>query len=114
MLVAATLISEAFVVFFAGLVAHALDLAPSQTVWTAVAVVVALALLGAGLASSVAGIVIGSVVQAALVAASFLIGQLWVVTAVFLAIWAASLAVGTRIDRERQQRAAMAAEEVKK
>lgn len=109
MLVATTLLCEAFVVFFTGLVAHALDLAPTNLVWALVGVVVLVALAGAALAGSIAGLVLGTLVQAALIAGSFSIGQLWVVSVVFLAVWVASLVVGTRIDRER---AAMAAEKV--
>ncbi len=106
--VAATLASEALVVFFAGLVAYGLRMAEPAVVWSATAAIAVLALAGAGRAASRAGIVLGWLVQAALIVTSVFIPMMWPLALAFVAIWVASLRVGARIDRERAERAGAA------
>lgn len=96
-----TLICEAFVVLFAGVVANGLQLAPSRTVWLGTLGVMTLALVAVGLARTPAGLWLGWLVQAVLVVVSFSVPMMWVLAIAFVAIWIASLRVGARIDRER-------------
>ncbi|SNU00549.1 Protein of unknown function [Ruaniaceae bacterium KH17] len=105
MFMMATLLSEAFVVLFAGVVANGLQLASSRTVWISTLVLVVLAIAATGLARKPAGVWAGWLVQAVLVGISFVIPLMWVLAAAFIAIWIASLYWGAKIDRERAERA---------
>ncbi|MDN5558362.1 MAG: DUF4233 domain-containing protein [Ruaniaceae bacterium] len=102
------LICEALVVLFAGTVANGLDLAPSRAVWLATIGLMMLAFVAAGLSRGPAGVWVGWLVQAVLVAISFAVPMMWVLALVFVALWIASLRVGARIDRERAERDAAA------
>ncbi|GAA3622714.1 hypothetical protein GCM10022223_44610 [Kineosporia mesophila] len=107
MMAATTLISEALVMFFAGLVAKDLS---SLSTGTALGITCGLAVVcfvTAGLLRSRAGYVLGSVLQLAI----FAVG-IWVHTMLFLgvlfgALWIASLVIGSRLEREGAQRWAL-------
>lgn len=101
-----TLLSEAFIVLFAGVVANGLQMAPSRTVWLSTLALMVLAFAAAGLARTPAGAWVGWLVQGVLVAISFAIPMMAVLAAIFIALWIASLRVGARIDRERAEREA--------
>jgi len=100
-LAAATLALEAFVVFFATLVAATLSDAPDAAVWAAGGGLSLACLLAAGLARRPGGIVVGWVLQAALVVTGIWVPAMFALGAVFVAVWAWLLSVGRRIDRDR-------------
>jgi high-affinity Fe2+/Pb2+ permease len=79
---------------------------------TAVALVVGLGLtvacvLAAGLMRTRVGGALGWVVQAAAIALGFLIGAMFALGIVFLALYAGSWFLGEKIDRERAEREAL-------
>lgn len=95
---------EAFVVFFATLVAIGLDLAEPAVVWTVGGVGSVVLLLLTGLVRYRVGLVLGSVAQVLLIAAGVIIPMMVVVGVVFAVIWVVALRLGQRIDVERAQR----------
>lgn len=100
------LVLEAFLVLFAGLVAYGLRLAEPVAVAAVAGAVAAVALAAAGLLRYQAGYVLGWAVQAWLVLSGLLIPAMFVLGGVFAALWVVGLRLGTRIDRERTERAA--------
>ncbi len=95
------LVLEAFVVFFAALVAFGLRVAPAGWVWAVggalIVVLVALSRVQSRRWARVAG----SVAQAALLACGLAVPMMWFVGGLFAVLWVALLALGARIDRER-------------
>ena len=105
-LAASTLVFEALVVFFAGLVAMQLS-SLSRGVALGLACGLALAcLLTAGLLRHPAGYVVGSVLQVAVVGAGFWVPAMFFLGAVFAVLWFVSLRVGRRIEAETAAREA--------
>jgi hypothetical protein len=103
---------EAFVAFFATLVAYGLRLAPSGPIWVVGGAVTVACLLTAGTLRRPGGYLAGTVLQALVMAGAVIAatedaaGVMFLVTwAVFVALWVAALRVGGRIDRERRERA---------
>jgi len=109
------LVLEAFCVFFATLVAYGLsagddpwiDVDPALVWWVGGGLTVVLLVLS-GMVSRPGGYIAGWVVQAWVVAAALLLpavarGMAIVVAVVFIALWAVSLRLGGRIDRERAE-----------
>jgi hypothetical protein len=100
-LAAATVSLEAFVVFFAGLVAKDLSsLSPGASLALFGALCVA-CLLTAGLLRRPWGYTFGWVVQAAVIASGFLVPTMFFLGAVFAVIWFVALQQGAKIERER-------------
>lgn len=98
---AATLALEAFLVFFATLVAVTLVDLPNSTLWAAGGGLALACLLGAGLVRRPGGIALGWVLQLAVLATGFWVPAMFVMGAVFTAMWAWLLSIGRRIDRDR-------------
>ncbi len=96
---------EAFVVLFASLVAFGLDLAEPAVVWTVGGIAAVVFLLLAGLVRYRAGLVLGSVMQVALIASGLVIPMMFFVGGIFAVIWIVALRLGRRIDVERAERA---------
>ncbi|WP_088317162.1 DUF4233 domain-containing protein [Kineosporia sp. R_H_3] len=113
-LAASVLGLESFVVLFAGLVAFGLARRSDGAAATGgdtralvVCAVLALAcLLGSGLLRRPWGYVLGSVLQAAVLATGFWVPAMFFLGAVFAALWVTALRVGARIERERAEYAA--------
>ncbi len=106
MMAATTLISEALVLFFAGLVAMQLS---SLSTGQALGITWSLAVvcfLAAGMLRGRAGYVFGSVLQLSLFAIAFWVPAMIFVGVLFGALWIASLVIGSRIEREMAERAA--------
>ncbi len=102
------LILEAFVVGFAGLVAHGLDLAEPMVLW-AVFGGVGLGLIVAAVAVRLpGGLVVGSALQLAVLGLGVAIPMVFVVGGIFVVLWVVAVRLGRRIDRERAERAAAA------
>jgi hypothetical protein len=93
------LIFEALVVMFGALAARALtDLGTAATLGTGGALAVAL-LLTTGLLRRPVGIVVGSVLQAVLLATALVVPEMLVLAVVFVALWVAALVLGHRAAR---------------
>jgi cbb3-type cytochrome oxidase subunit 3 len=100
-LAAATVSLEAFVVFFAGLVAKDLSgLSPGASL-ALFGGLGAACLLTAGLLRRPWGYAFGWVVQAAVIASGFLVPTMFFLGALFAGIWFVALREGARIERER-------------
>ncbi|MDD9206563.1 DUF4233 domain-containing protein [Georgenia sp. 10Sc9-8] len=96
---------EAFVVFFAALVAVGLQLAPPAAVLGAGGGLVLLCVLAAGLLRrGRTGYVLGTVVQVLLLAAGLAVPMMVVLGLVFGALWVVAWRTGGRIDVERTER----------
>lgn len=100
-LAAAVLVLEAFLVFFATLVATRTAALPDATVWAGGAGLAAACVLAAGVVRRPGGLAVGTVVQAAVLLTGVWVPLMWVLGAVFLAMWFWMIAVGRRIDRDR-------------
>ena len=95
---------EAFVVFFATLVADGLRMAGPGTVWAVGGGAALVCVLAALSTRSRIGVVLGSLVQVALIASGALLPTMWFVGAVFAVLWVIALVLGDRIDTERAER----------
>ena len=93
------LVGELFVVLFAALVARALAGVSGWAVLIVSLGVVVLCLLAAALMRTRAGLVLGSVVQVALLASTYWIHLMGVVGAVFAALWVYALVKGHEVDQ---------------
>lgn len=112
---ATTLLLEAFVVFFATLVAFGLRVAPPGVVWAIGGVLAVVLVLLPGMLSRPGGYLAGSVVQGFVLAgglvlyaapiegAAFVASMTLAVGVVFVALWIVALRLGGRIDRERAE-----------
>ncbi|QDB78768.1 DUF4233 domain-containing protein [Georgenia sp. 311] len=99
---ATLLISEAFVVLFAGLVVYGLRLTSVPVLLVGGGVLALWALVaGALVRRGVAGYVLGSMLQVALLATGVVVPMMFIVGAVFAVLWLVSLRVGSQIDAER-------------
>jgi len=104
---ASTLTLEAFVVFFAALVAKDLTrLSTGQSLALFGGLAIA-CLVTAGLLRLRVGYVLGSVLQVAVIATGVLVPAMAFLGAVFAALWGAALYWGARIEREQAQYAAI-------
>ncbi|MBO0900747.1 DUF4233 domain-containing protein [Cellulomonas sp. zg-ZUI222] len=98
-----TLVLEALLVFFATLVAHGLRVAPTATVWALGGITALILLLLAGYVGRPGGYVAGTVAQVAVLSFGVLVPMMFVIGGVFVVLWAVSLWLGARIDRERAE-----------
>jgi hypothetical protein len=101
---ATTLAAEAFVVFFAGLVAKDLSsLSTGAALGISAAISIA-CLVAAGALRSTAGYVLGSVLQVWIIGYGFWLHSMFGVGAIFAVLWITSLVLGTRMERENRER----------
>jgi hypothetical protein len=101
---ASILVLEAFVAAFAALVAFGLRTADPAVVWGVGGALALSLVLAAGLVGRPGGYVVGSVLQAPLVAATAVSDPVMVVLGVvFVVLWVVALRLGGRIDREREE-----------
>jgi hypothetical protein len=120
-LAATTLALEALVILFATLVAYGLRVAPPGVLWLAGGGLAFVLMLLSGMLRRPGGYVAGSVAQVPVLASGAVLlaapvtGSgfgaiiLFVIAALFVVMWVASLRVGGRIDRERAEWDAAAA-----
>ena len=90
---------EIVVVFLGALVAFGLDALEPPVAFIGGGVLVAVMIVTLGLVQFTAGAVIGTVVQAAIVASGFLVPVMFFIGGTFAAVWVYCLIVGTGIDR---------------
>jgi hypothetical protein len=95
------LLLEAFVVFFATLVAAGLRVAPPAMVWGAGLGLSVLLVLLAGIVARPGGYLLGSIAQGLVVGGGALVPMLFGVGGVFALMWVVALVLGGRIDAER-------------
>jgi len=101
---ATILVLEAFVVFFAGLVAFGLREVNPAVIGIGGGALVLSLVLAAGMLRRPGGYVVGSVLQVPLLATAFVVPMMLVVGLIFAALWVTGLRLGGRIDRERAER----------
>jgi hypothetical protein len=101
-LAASVLTLEAFVVFFAALVAFGLRLAGPGAIWATAAGLVAVIVVSAALLRRGIGYALGSAVQVWLIALGVVLPAMFVLGALFAVLWVVALRLGGRIDRERE------------
>ncbi len=92
---------EAFVVFFATLVAASLAAVPAATAWIAGLVLTVACIVGAGLVRRPGGLVVGWVLQGLVLATGFWVPAMFALGGIFLVLWVWFLLLGNRIDRDR-------------
>jgi hypothetical protein len=90
---------EILVVFLGTLVVWGLGALPPALAFGAGGAVILLAIVAAGTLRSPFGVVLGWIVQALLVASGLLMPELYLVGALFAAMWVYCMIVGGRIDR---------------
>ena len=112
---ATTLTLESLVVLFGTLVAYGLRVAPPGVLWLAGGGLALVLLLLSGMLGRPGGYLAGSVVQVPVAATGFVLLAapvtgagfgatiLFVIAAIFVAMWIISLRLGGRIDRERAE-----------
>jgi hypothetical protein len=100
-LAAATISLEAFVLFFAGLVAKDLSRLPPGAALALFSGLAVACLVTAGLLRTRAGYAVGWIVQAAAIASGFWVPVMFFLGGVFALLWYAALSQGARIERER-------------
>ncbi|MFD7746094.1 DUF4233 domain-containing protein [Streptomyces sp. NPDC059698] len=110
-LCASTLISEFFVIGFAGLVAMKMDDASMGVVWTVCGIGMALSVLLCGMLTRPGGIQLGWALQIALVLSGFVVPVMFVLGLAFGALWWASIHYGRKIDEAKARWAAQEAGE---
>ncbi|MDH6623384.1 Na+/phosphate symporter [Streptomyces sp. LBL] len=109
-LCASTLIGELFVIGFAGLVAMKDPDLSTATVWTVSGIAMFLCLVLCGMVTRPGGIVLGWALQIALIASGVVVPSMFLLGAVFAALWWASVHYGRKIDEAKTRFAAQAAE----
>lgn len=100
-LAAAVLVLEAFLVFFATLVASRTASLPGEVVWAGGLGLAVVCVLAAGVVRRPRGLAVGTAVQVAILLTGIWVPLMWVLGAVFLAVWFWMVSIGRRIDRDR-------------
>lgn len=101
-LAATCLVLEAFLVLFAILAAIGLSDLPDSTVWLAGGALALTCLAVAGLVRRPAGLVLGTALQAVIVATGVWVPAMFFLGALFVALWVWFLHLGARIDTASQ------------
>ncbi|MET8577582.1 DUF4233 domain-containing protein [Streptomyces sp. NPDC005012] len=105
-LCASTLIGEFFVIAFAGLVAMKDPDLSMTTVWTVCGIGMLLSLLLCGVITRPGGVVLGWLLQVALIASGFVVPMMFGLGVAFAALWWASVHYGRKIDDIKASREA--------
>ena len=103
---AAVLVFEGLVVFFATLVALDLSDVDDGTLWWTGGVLAVACVVAAGLLRRPLGYVVGSVLQAVVIAAGFLVPAMFLLGAVFAGLWFLALHLGRKVARLEAARSA--------
>ncbi|MGW7353838.1 DUF4233 domain-containing protein [Streptomyces sp. Z26] len=105
-LCASTLLGEFFVIGFAGLVAMRTTDLSTGTVWAVCGTAMVLCLLLCGVLTRPGGLAFGWLLQAGLVVSGLVVPTMFVLGAVFTALWWASVHYGRKVDEAKAARAA--------
>ncbi|AXI77554.1 DUF4233 domain-containing protein [Peterkaempfera bronchialis] len=106
MLCSSTLLGEALVILFAALVAMQLSDVPHGALWAVSGAAMVLCLLLCGVVGRRGGVALGWALQLGLIAAGAVVPMMYVLGAVFAALWWCSVRYGRRIDAIKAARAA--------
>lgn len=108
-----TLQLEAFVVAFAAVALYGLrdtiaekgpiELSDPTAIWVGGGVLVVALLVLSRLTAKPVGLAGGTVAQVLVIATGLVLPMMYLIAAVFVAMWVASLRIGTRVDRERRE-----------
>jgi hypothetical protein len=98
---------ESVIMFLAALVAFGLKALPALPALGGGAVLCIGLVACAGLLRFRWGFIVGWALQAAIVATALLVPVMWIVAALFVALWTYCMIVGARIDREKAAAAAL-------
>ncbi|MBT2413130.1 DUF4233 domain-containing protein [Streptomyces sp. ISL-12] len=107
-LCSSTLIGEFFVIGFAGLVAMKDPDLTMGTVWTVSGIAMFLCVVLCGVVTRPGGVVLGWVLQIALIASGVVVPMMYVLGVVFAGLWWASVHYGKKIDEAKARFAAQA------
>ncbi|KOX53401.1 membrane protein [Streptomyces sp. NRRL F-7442] len=102
------MIGEFFVIGFAGLVAMKDPDLSMGTVWTVSGIAMFLCVALCGVITRPGGVVLGWVLQVALIASGLVVPTMYFLGAVFAALWWASVHYGRKIDEAKARFAAQA------
>lgn len=100
-LCASTLISEFFVIGFAGLVAMKNPDLTQATVWTVCGIAMVLCVLLCGVLTRPGALAVGWALQIGLIISGFVVGTMFILGVVFAALWWASIHYGRKVDAAR-------------
>jgi hypothetical protein len=107
-LCSSTLIGEAFVILFAGLVAMQLSHVPAGTIWTVSAIAMVLCVLLCGVITRPGAVAVGWALQLGLIASGLVLPTMYGLGLVFAGLWWCSVHYGRKIDVIKAERAAAA------
>ncbi len=107
-LCSSTLIGEALLVMFAGLVAMQLSDVSTATVWTVSGTAMLVCVLLCGMITRPGAVAVGWALQLGLIASGFVLPTMFVLGIVFAGLWWCSVHYGRRIDEIKAARAAAA------
>ncbi|MEU1591961.1 DUF4233 domain-containing protein [Streptomyces sp. NPDC005708] len=110
-LCSSTLIGEFFVIGFAALVAMKDPNLSTGTVWTVSGVAMALSVVLCGVITRPGGVLLGWALQIALIASGFVVPTMFLLGAIFAALWWASVHYGRKIDEAKARFAAVQSSE---
>ncbi|MFF2038839.1 DUF4233 domain-containing protein [Kitasatospora sp. NPDC048239] len=105
-LCSSTLIGEALLVLFAGLVAMQLSDVPTATVWTVSGIAMALCVLLCGMINRPGAVAVGWALQIGLIASGFILPTMFGLGVVFAGLWWCSVHYGRKVDAFKAARAA--------
>ncbi|MFC8447865.1 DUF4233 domain-containing protein [Kitasatospora sp. NPDC057223] len=105
-LCSSTLIGEALLVLFAGLVAMQLSDVSTATVWTVSGIAMLLCVLLCGMITRPGAVAVGWALQLGLIASGFVLPTMFGLGIVFAGLWWCSVHYGRRIDEIKAARAA--------
>ena len=108
-LCSSTLIGEALLVLFAGLVAMQLSDVSTTTVWTVSGIAMLLCVLLCGMITRPGAVAVGWALQLGLIASGFVLPTMFGLGIVFAGLWWCSVHYGRRIDEIKAARAAVPA-----
>ncbi|MGW9025553.1 DUF4233 domain-containing protein [Streptomyces sp. NPDC055722] len=110
-LCSSTLIGEFFVIGFAALVAMKDPNLSTGTVWTVSGIAMALSVVLCGMITRPGGVLLGWALQIALIASGFVVPTMFLLGAIFAALWWASVHYGRKIDEAKARFAAVQSSE---
>jgi hypothetical protein len=107
-LCSSTLIGEFFIIGFAGLVAMKDPDLSMGTVWTVCGIAMFLSVVLCGVVTRPGGVALGWALQIALIASGVVVPMMFVLGAIFAALWWASVHFGRKVDEAKAEFAARA------
>ncbi|GAA2257637.1 MULTISPECIES: DUF4233 domain-containing protein [Kitasatospora] len=108
-LCSSTLIGEALLLLFAGLVAMQLSHVSTATIWTVTGIAMLLCVALCGAVTRPGAVAVGWALQIGLIASGFVLPTMFGLGAVFAGLWWCSVHYGRRIDQIKAAREAAAA-----